>query len=65
MWWPNGHGNQKLYVINALWEGEIRNLETNEILEMPAKYLNDAKSVRVGFRTIELIEEPIGRTLVF
>lgn len=46
--------------MRALWEGEIRNIETNEILVKPAEYLNDEKRVRVGFRTVELIEEPMG-----
>ncbi|KYB26528.1 beta-mannosidase [Tribolium castaneum] len=44
-WWPNGYGAQKLYNFTAKWQSG------SEI---------DSKTVKIGFRTIELVQEPIG-----
>lgn len=44
MWWPNGYGAQPLYTLTATWLSEDE-AETS------------AKSVRVGFRTVELNQD--------
>lgn len=46
MWWPNGYGDQPLYRLTATWVSEDE-AETS------------SKSVRVGFRTVELNQEYI------
>lgn len=58
LWWPNGFGHQPLYQLNITWLGENRNIHTNEIQQIPVHYLRSEKVVRVGFRTIELREDP-------
>ena len=50
MWWPNGYGIQKLYLLNTRIEIE------DHIVE---------KKVNIGFRTIELIQEPLQKGLSF
>jgi beta-mannosidase len=49
-WWPNGYGEQKLYNLSA----EFRNGDETS-----------TKSVRIGFREIELVQEKIGTGLSF
>ncbi|KAG7173221.1 Beta-mannosidase-like [Homarus americanus] len=44
MWWPNGYGAQPLYQLTVLWANKIES-ETS------------SKSVRVGFRTVELNQD--------
>lgn len=63
-WWPNGYGDQKLYplhfALNA-WLGadepKVRGKTKSQ------------KSLRVGFRTLELVERPapdgLGNTFLF
>ncbi|XP_013386685.1 beta-mannosidase isoform X2 [Lingula anatina] len=45
-WWPNGHGEQPLYYVEVLFTSQT----TSELT---------AKRVRVGFRTVELIQDKI------
>lgn len=67
LWWPNGYGDQNLYNLKITWQGENRNIDTNEVKAVPITWQRSQKSVTVGFRTIELIEEPIkgGTTFYF
>jgi hypothetical protein len=46
LWWPNGHGKQKLYDMNV----EIVNRNVKSISK---------KSLRFGFRTIKLVENDV------
>ncbi|XP_022214341.2 beta-mannosidase [Drosophila obscura] len=63
-WWPNGYGDQKLYPLHftlKAWLGsngpEVRSKTKSQ------------KSLRVGFRTLELVEVPaadkLGNTFLF
>ncbi|KAL2712717.1 beta-mannosidase [Vespula squamosa] len=49
-WWPNGFGKQNLYTLKVT-------------ITTRAKTLN--KYIRIGFRTIELVEEPLEKGLSF
>ncbi|XP_076069531.1 beta-mannosidase isoform X2 [Oratosquilla oratoria] len=44
MWWPNGYGTQRLYDLTVGWKNKHRPEESS-------------KSVRVGFRTVELNQD--------
>ncbi len=46
LWWPNGYGAQKMYSLEAA----LRLFESQEVLKIATK---------VGFRTVELIENPV------
>lgn len=59
LWWPNGYGNQALYDLKVTWSGANRILHSNDIRQTPMEYLRSTKTIRIGFRTIELIEEPM------
>ncbi|XP_058443267.1 beta-mannosidase-like [Malaya genurostris] len=61
LWWPNGHGPQILYSLCVKWEDQITT-------EDPASYKQESaveKTVRIGFRSIELIQEPTYDGLLF
>lgn len=64
LWWPNGYGEQYLYTLKVTWQGGNRKINTNEVKASPH---TSSKSVTIGFRTIELIEESIesGNTFYF
>lgn len=49
MWWPNGYGKQKLYHLMITYECQTLDLMRNR---------RSIKVIRIGFRTIELIQEP-------
>lgn len=67
LWWPNGYGEQNLYTLTVSWQGENRNINTNEVKGIPRTWQASSKTVRMGFRTIELIEDSIegGNTFYF
>lgn len=54
LWWPNGYGDQKLYplhfTVKTWWNKDKSNLRDKTTSQ---------KSIRIGFRTIELVEEPV------
>ncbi|GFN78881.1 beta-mannosidase [Plakobranchus ocellatus] len=44
LWWPNGYGNQPLFTLNATF---VSGGESS------------SRSLRIGFRTVELVQEPV------
>ncbi len=53
LWWPNGYGEQKLYDLNVV----VQDSHMNDV---------DNKHYRkVGFRTVELVQEPLSQVLSF
>lgn len=54
LWWPNGHGEQPLYTLEVSLIGA-------------AGELLDARQQRLGFRSLELLREPLpeGESFVF
>lgn len=67
IWWPNGYGAQNLYSLCVSWQGENRNMNTNEVKPNPSAWQASSRTVRLGFRTIELVEDTIdeGNTFYF
>lgn len=67
LWWPNGYGDQMLYTMHVKWQEENKDIFTNEIKQIPFEHLASTKSVTIGFRTIELIEQTTdhGNTFYF
>ncbi|KAG4075854.1 hypothetical protein HA402_003680 [Bradysia odoriphaga] len=59
LWWPNGYGDQRLYTLVVSWEGSVGRTDTNQIRNFDRKFMTSTKSIRIGFRTVELIEEPL------
>ncbi|XP_066600799.1 beta-mannosidase [Prorops nasuta] len=49
LWWPNGYGEQHLYIFEVC-------METGDV---------QCKHKRIGFRTVELIQEPLKKGLSF
>ena len=45
LWWPNGHGAQKLYVVDIVYHDTSGEMSQ--------------RTARVGFRTVELVQEKI------
>lgn len=64
-WFPNGFGTQKLYILSATFEpaGEVAPQSPPSVpypLDDGAiKGIDGQLSVRVGFRTIELVQDPL------
>lgn len=67
LWWPNGYGKQKLYTLTASWKSENHDITTNNVLNVPSMFSTSNKSVTLGFRTIEIIEDNLenGKTFYF
>ncbi|XP_063705099.1 beta-mannosidase [Culicoides brevitarsis] len=53
-WWPNGFGSQVLYTLEVTFE----DVKSNEVANGPNSDWRTTKHVKIGFRTIELVEEP-------
>lgn len=52
LWWPNGYGKQKMYHMMIIYDSQIPNNSTNS-------YRHAKKVIRMAFRSVELIQEPI------
>lgn len=54
LWWPNGYGEQKLYAIHV-------DVAAYDTLFGPERgeLTRSSKSIRIGFRTIELVQEKL------
>lgn len=54
MWWPNGYGEQKLYAIHVdvIAYDTVFGAERSELSR-------SSKSIRIGFRTVELVQEKL------
>lgn len=53
LWWPNGYGTQSLYALQVKWE----DTRINEVASKNRAYLQAGRTVYIGFRTIELVQE--------
>lgn len=51
LWWPNGFGEQNLYAVNVSFTQKDNGIQLKQ----------DTKRFRIGFRTINLIQEPLGK----
>lgn len=61
-WWPNGAaGNQKLYTMTTRFE----DCKLNNVAERQKSIWISEKSIKIGFRTIQLIEDPALNGLTF
>lgn len=60
LWWPNGFGKQPLYHLRVDWKGI-----TNELRRKRRQFYETQKIIKIGFRTIELIQEPAEMGLSF
>lgn len=49
LWWPNGFGEQPLYTLRVQWESKSTGHHKAD---------RSSKNISIGFRTIELVEEP-------
>uniref|UniRef100_A0A336MH08 beta-mannosidase n=1 Tax=Culicoides sonorensis TaxID=179676 RepID=A0A336MH08_CULSO len=61
LWWPNGYGAQVLYYLKVKFEDVI----ANDVSNLPKGDWRSEKLVKIGFRTIELIEEEAFNGLSF
>lgn len=61
VWWTNGLGGQPLYELRVRWETNTNDVRRNEIQAVAGGgYAMSERTVWVGFRTLELVEEVIG-----
>lgn len=61
LWWPNGYGSQALYDLQIKWE----DVKINEVVMREREYYIASKTISIGFRTIELVQEPMQNGLSF
>lgn len=54
LWWPNGFGDQKLYDLTVTFQPDS---QPNDVLVNE----QSSKTISIGFRTIDLIQDPIGK----
>ena len=60
-WWPNGYGHQQLYELQIKWE----DARSNEVRSRDRNFLIASKSINIGFRTLELVQEKMSNGLSF
>uniref|UniRef100_A0A182LSD3 beta-mannosidase n=1 Tax=Anopheles culicifacies TaxID=139723 RepID=A0A182LSD3_9DIPT len=60
-WWPNGFGKQALYSLYVRWEDEAVN---GVKLPNPDTMISE-KVIRIGFRTVQLMQDPKPDGLMF
>lgn len=60
VWWTNGLGEQPLYELQVQWETSTMEVESNAIRQQTMEYFRSEKVIRVGFRTVELVENDVG-----
>lgn len=60
-WWPNGFGSQVLYYLLVKFE----DVTANDVANRPKGDWRSEKLVKIGFRTIDLVEEPATDGLSF
>ncbi|KAG5679138.1 hypothetical protein PVAND_008730 [Polypedilum vanderplanki] len=60
-WWPNGYGKQNLYTFKVKWEDE----QANDVNFYSKSYYIAQKSINIGFRTIELVQDRMDNGLSF
>lgn len=54
-WWPNGYGSQYLYFLQIKFE----DIKANDVSKTAKADWRSEKLITIGFRTIELVEEPL------
>lgn len=57
LWWPNGYGEQKLYEVNVSFIPHDNRVGRGG-RATPGQH---SKTIRIGFRTIKLIQKPLGK----
>ncbi|KAG5671762.1 hypothetical protein PVAND_001941 [Polypedilum vanderplanki] len=60
-WWPNGFGKQNLYQFKVKWKDE----RANDVSFHTKLYYFAEKSINLGFRTIELVQDRMDNGLSF
>lgn len=55
LWWPNGYGSQYLYYLQIKFE----DIRANDVSKTAKADWRSEKLITIGFRTIELVEEPL------
>lgn len=60
-WWPNGSGKQTLYGLKVQWE----DARINDLAFRDRDYYIASRTVNIGFRTVELVQEKMDNGLSF
>jgi beta-mannosidase len=61
LWWPNGYGRQSLYGLKLKWEDQ----RVNEVSRRNRAFYITSKTIKIGFRTVELVQTPMNNGLSF
>lgn len=60
-WWPNGYGPQALYSLQIKWEDS----RVNQVVSRERSFYSASKVIRIGFRSVELVQEKMDNGLSF
>lgn len=60
-WWPNGYGSQALYGLQIKWEDS----RVNQVTSRERGFFSASKEIRIGFRSVELVQEKMDNGLSF